>query len=188
MDDALQPELPDPLAPPVIYRIDAANRICYVSDSWDQFARANQGLDLISTRVLGRPLWTLIRDRTVGGVYEPIIRRVRAGHGVRFRYRCDAPFVEREMLMDIRLHSGLVEFTSTTRAVHSRSLPDSFGTPGPLVRVCSWCGAVARGTAPWRQMEDGIPEYRVLDGNEVPQTTHGMCSACADRLRAIGYG
>lgn len=171
----------------LIYRIDAGNRITYVNPAWSEFARQNQGESVMPERVLGGNLLDAVTDATVRELYLQMIRRVRAGTPVKFRYRCDAPDRRRTFEMDIRLlASGGVEFASTLCHEESRPVVTLLQLgqrrDKRLLRVCSWCQQVALPDRTWVSVEQAVKVLYLLEAEIFPRLTHGLCESCHAKL------
>ncbi len=173
--------LRDPLC--LTYRIDAANRILWVNEAWSDFARANNGENMLPERVLGADLLASIADRTVRELYASMIRRARVGRPVQFNYRCDAPDKRRLFTMKIgALANGEVEFSSTLLSEESRpSIP--LLEPGgrrsqTFLRVCSWCQRIALPSGEWVEAEEAVSAQQVMEADEIPAISHTICESC----------
>lgn len=190
----LVPEPPSsPL--PVIYRIDASNRITWVSSTWEDCARANARDSFLPTAILGQDLLAWFADSTVRALYTTMIRHVRAGKAVRFDYRCDTVDRRRTFAMEIGLRpDGEVEFTSVLVRQEMREPAMLLRTGLPrdkarFIRMCSWCQDVALPDGRWVSVEDAVAALRVMESAAMPQITHGMCEACHGRVsRAMDQG
>ncbi len=152
------------------------------------FALENQGRSVMPDRVLGRELWTCVTDQTVREVYHRLLKRARAGYPVEFSYRCDAPDWRRTFGMSIRgLPRGEVEFVSTLLHAEARE-PVRLLEPGHVrdearvVRICSWCEKAARPDNRWVPVEEAVAAQHLLEGEKLPQVTHGICQECMDRM------
>lgn len=100
-----------------VYEIDADDRIRRVDDGWLDFARRNDGPELVREKVLGRELWSFVEGRELRLLYRSLIdsvRRTRLGASVPFR--CDAPEEARSMRLQIDpIGAGnAVRFEATT--------------------------------------------------------------------------
>src|SRR5688572_25232486 len=95
---------------PVIYRVDADDRIASVNAAWDAFAEANGAPWLRRKRVLDRSIWAFLGDGVVAHVYESLLARIRSGRRAAFRFRCDSPDVKRLLAMDMRAEGADVVF------------------------------------------------------------------------------
>ncbi len=179
-------------SPAIVYRIDASDRITYVSEGWDVFAGENSSGGVTAADVLGRPLWDFISDDTTKEIYRQVLARIRTGRRMSYSFRCDSPACRRLLEMQIRLHgdAGGVEFQTSTLTEVARELaPVSQGDgsvgaeelePG-LVRVCGWCNRFYADGA-WREMEEAFPRLRLLEHPERQMLTHGMCEQCFERM------
>jgi hypothetical protein len=174
----------------IVYRIDAADRITYVSEGWDLFARENAGGGLLASDVMGRSLWDFISDATTREIYRQVLMRIRTGKRMTYSFRCDSPACRRLLEMQIRLvdADGDVEFQTATLFAGARELPpvsQGDGSVGAdeldLVRVCGWCNRFFA-DGEWREMEEAFPRLRLLEYPEQQQLTHGMCERCFERM------
>jgi hypothetical protein len=175
---------------PLIYRIDAANRIVWVNDAWSDFAEANHGASVMPAQILGHDLLSSFADGTVRELYATMIRHVRSGKTVRFDYRCDAPDRRRTFSMEIQPRpDGGVEFVSTLLHEAPRA-PVILLKPGVprdkerFIRLCSWCQSVAMPDGNWLAVEEAVAALHLLEAAVVPLITHSMCPACHDRMQA----
>lgn len=176
--------------PPIIYRVDAADRITSVNNAWDAFATANDGAAILSERVVGRHLFDFIGDASTRQLFLQMLTRIRSGKSLRYSYRCDSPNCRRLMEMQIhRIDSvGAVEFQSVTLEAVSREplhLPQADGAdaaePAKLQRVCGWCNRLDV-DGRWMEIEDAVPRLRLMEQSAAPMLTHGMCEDCVARM------
>ena len=168
----------------LLYRIDAADRLCHVNEAWEAFARDNSGEDFGAERVLGRSLWSYVRDLTIAQVYRQIITDARHGRDVRLRFRCDAPRERRLLEMTVRgTGSGVVQFSTHLVAVVARPPEALFdaSTPraGMPVRVCSWCNRVWVGDR-WLEVEQAVERMHLMLRSVLPPLAHAACKPCLD--------
>ncbi|WP_442889153.1 hypothetical protein [Congregicoccus parvus] len=167
-----------------VYRIDEEDRIC----AFDVSRPAGESRSEWSTMV-GRLLWEFIEDRAVVALYRQIVRRVRGGRRVRFRYRCDSPDARRLYRMEIRRTSdGPVEFVHELVHEEHRSrvevLDRACGPRGDeLLRVCSWCERAALPDARWVSIEEAVESLQLMQQEVMPKITHGICERCAGRMK-----
>ncbi len=180
-----------PAAPPVslVYRIDSHNRITWVNDAWATFAHGNEGGSVLPVRVLGKNLFDCMTDDRLQALYAVILKRVRTGVTVEFNFRCDAPDRRREFAMTVRPQPDFgVEFTSTmTREEVRTSVPLlESGRPRTraLLPVCSWCQKVATPDGKWLPVEEAVNVLRLVEAEELPDITHGICEACLGEMLA----
>lgn len=186
--------------PPITYRVDAQDRLVGFNEEWSEFARANGGEAALPEVVAGTRLWDVVQDSTLQELYRRMMAKARAGAGVKFRYRCDAPHERRVFTMEIRAaEDGAVEFISQLVSAEERpAVPwlERGVEHGPeLVRVCSWCGRVALPDGAWVAIERAMEQHRALHGVTVPRLTHGICGECQaemmqtlQRVRSSGDG
>ncbi len=167
----------------LLYRIDTGNLITSVNPAWSDFARSNFGEAVLPERILGTNLLDSIEDETIGELYLQMIKRARQGKSLRFNYRCDAPGKRRTFEMNIcQLANGEVEFSSSLQ--HEQARPSvAVLEPGQerseeLLRVCSWCQQVAMPDLRWLPVEEAVVELRLLEAEQLPRLTHGICPSC----------
>jgi len=178
-----------PSPEPLVYRIDAADRLTYVNDAWLQFARNNQGESVMPELVLGRKMWVCVSDETVRALYQQMIERARAGWPVQFTYRCDAPAKRRTFAMEIRrVRTGVVEFVSTLLHEEARP-PVALLEPGRkrderFAKICSWCQKVAMPDGTWVPVEAAVKALHLLESEQMPHLTHGICAPCEAKVMA----
>jgi len=176
---------------PIIYRIDAEDRIIECNDAWSRFARANDGESTLPDWVIGKTLWELVCDPTLSELYRRMIAKARAGLPVQFRCRCDAPTERRVFRMTLRgQNDDEVEFTSELESCEPRPevvwLRSHASDSGNLVRICSWCARVFVQDRGWVAIEQAIEWHASLQSCYNPRLTHGMCESCrGEMLRLI---
>lgn len=176
--------------PPIIYRVDAADRIVAVNDAWDVFAADNDGAAILAVDVLGRHLFDFIADSSTRQLYRQMLTRVRSGADLRYGYRCDSPSCRRSMQMQIRAADALggIEFQSSTLEAVTREPVHVSQADGAdaaerneLQRVCGWCNRLdVNGT--WMEIEEALPRLQLLERPSAPTLTHGMCEDCVARM------
>lgn len=172
---------------PINYRIDASDRIVAVNAAWSEFAAANAGQDSLPERVVGAELWSFINDDTINELYRRMVARARAGHTMRFRYRCDAPAERRHF--EMKITAGVrseVEFSSLMVSCEPRPAVgwlDRHAARGDdLVRMCGWCGRVALGDGQWVEIELAIEQHGAFQNLTPPRISHGICPECFQRM------
>lgn len=176
----------DSAAGPVVYRIDAGDRLSSVNAEWDRFAVENGAAELRSGRVLARTIWDFIADPTTRHLYETALAQVRAGREVRFPFRCDGPQIRRFLEMTATAAGeGGVEFRVRTLKTESRAavrlLDPEVPRAGEPLRMCAWCKRVVAGGA-YLEVEDAIAALGLFDAPVLPPVTHGICPACEARM------
>ena len=158
------------------YVIDANDCILSVNSEWAVFARENLAPHL-ATGVVGRDIWSFISNVTVRQLYRQLLARVRAGATLRIPFRCDAPELRRDMVLEMRpAPDGAVAFrthlVSTAAQSHDRPNPPNDG----LV-VCGWCARVEV-EAEWMTTEHAIARLGLFNEPHSPPMTHGICAEC----------
>lgn len=178
-----------PTARSIIYRVDARDRIISVNEQWSQFASSNQGELVMPEHILGQELLGAVSDPSVRQLYREILKRVRGGAAVSFDYRCDAPDWRRTFAMTVRLLAdGNVEFESTL--LHEEARPTvALLSPGEkrndtFLIVCSWCQRVKLSDNLWLPVEEAVRELRLLEAEQLPAISHGICRRCSETMMA----
>jgi hypothetical protein len=166
----------------IVYRLDDRDEFCFVNGEYDSFARDNCGEAVASHAILRRPLWDFVTDPTTQQLYRDMLRRVRAGRPVRFRFRCDSPARRRLLEMDVRAgDGGGVEFRVRTVSEEDRPYQPLFdphaGRSDERLRVCGWCKKVHVGDA-WAEVEDAVARLHLFERAAMPEVTHGICEEC----------
>lgn len=180
------------MAQQLVYEVDDRDRIVAFGSEWLAFAEGNGGEGLEPAALLGRPLFEFIADATVRDVYRAVLAKARSGRPVRFRFRCDAPAWRRDFEMSVAATSPTrVTFISTLLRETARPALPVFGAaPGSaaLVRMCSWCHAIAAQSDDWQPLEAAIDSLRLLEPDRHTGVTHGICPACVQRMfRALEH-
>lgn len=173
----------------VTYEIGANDRIRIVNEHWSQFAEANDGHGLNKSEIIGQSLWDYIYDDLTVLLYRKIITRVRAGHTIRFRLRCDSPDCRRllEMHIDSSIE-GNVRFETVPIQIESREPVALFSSRAErstdMLRVCAWCNRVhvSNGAAKWVEVEEAVRHLQLFEQQQLPQLTHGICDQCFARM------
>lgn len=175
----------------IVYRINAQDRFTFVNAEWDRFASANSGEASLSGKIMALPLWDFVSDETTRLLYRGMLKRVRAGHRVRFPFRCDSPACRRFMTMDAHLTArDAVEFQTRIQALQERP-PQALLDPsrlraGTALRACGWCAKVAVGDG-WDEIEAAVTKLNLFGSASLPMITHGICPKCeAAMSNALG--
>jgi hypothetical protein len=104
-------------------------------------------------------------------------------------FRCDAPALRRSMQMQIEpLGDGGLRFV--TRVLEAVERPhqaiidiNALHNHEHLLWMCSWCKRLeARGR--WIEIEEAAREFGILESNDVPEVTHGLCPSCERTILA----
>lgn len=172
------------------YRIDADDRLCRVNRDWQDFARENGASRALAEGALGTLLWSHIEGDSIREIYRLLTNRARQGRPVSFTYRCDSPVERRTFLMSIRAgEEQCVDFQSDLIRLESRPAVRLLESNQPrgegFVRVCAWCQRVAVSPEVWLEVEDAVNRLDLLQAENLPALTHGMCQACGARIMLI---
>lgn len=169
----------------VVYCIDSHDRLTEVNEAWQIFAAANEGQSLHADRILGQPLWNYIVDSTTQQLYRTLLQRAReGGKPVQFRFRCDAPDIQRLLAMKITADkSGGLCFSVTP--VREKSRPpisllraDRTTNLQEFVTLCSWCKQVRLSNDDWVDVDVAVRALGLFGQEPLPAITHGMCPTC----------
>ena len=175
----------------VTYVISADDKISFVDEGWCDFARANDGDDLLPPRIIGQSLWQHISDPTTADLYRQIITRIRSGNSSQFNLRCDGPSCRLLLEMTITGQpDGSVEFSTRPISLEERDPIDLLSRRAPRssqrLRVCAWCNRVDAGSGSddWVEVEEATERLKLFELEELPQLTHGICNDCHATMRA----
>lgn len=135
-----------------------------------------------------------ISDLSLRELYRMIISRVReTGQTLTFHLRCDTAELRRLSFVRIGRgrHDGrdcleVVNGTLDERPHATRlALLDPAVPHSPdFLTICSWCKQVKLAGDRWVEVEQAMHELHLFQQPTLPGLTHGMCPACAERLRA----
>ena len=166
-----------------LYRIDAADRITFVSPGWLGFAEANEAPELTADFVVGRPIWDFITGSDTRIFYQAIF------HNLRFRraeitipFRCDSPTVVRQMTLILRLLEmdaiecrGILLHTQIRTPItilfrwqvrSNDSLP-----------ICSLCRRLAFQNE-WMEVHEAMAHGRFTNISPPPRLEETVCPMC----------
>jgi hypothetical protein len=175
----------------VAYWLDRDDVIVDVGGGWDEFARANDGPDVLAEAVVGRPLWHFVKGDTTTMWLESLLGYVRIMQTPATRtYRCDSPEVRRFMDMTVRLDDGgLLHLEHRLLRTEPRAVPVHFAATGQRDAAhylrCSICGRL-RSEAAWREPDDpatGAPTNTAVTPLRV---LYGICDDCLRLLPNAG--
>jgi hypothetical protein len=172
----------------ITYHVDTADRIVFVSDTWEAFAEAN-GTDYLTTDyILNKTLFSFIADMETRHIYEMLIKRCRdENEQVNFTFRCDGPDVRRYMSMEISpLDDGNIKFHSCIHEEEYRPpvelLDSSIDRSNELLKICSWCKKVEVEPGEWHEVEEAVKRLALFDAKALPGLTHGICVPCFETV------
>ncbi len=124
-------------------------------------------------------------DETLRLIFQYLLKRVWAGHPVRFAFRPTFVPCNDLMEMNIRLGgSGLVALNirRLTRVPCHSDWEQPVATRD-LLRICAWCRVVVAVNDQWMHIEKAVPQLRLFEQPHLPLISHGMCEACRVTLR-----
>jgi hypothetical protein len=173
----------------VVYYTDREGRITAVNEGWRKFAAENNGEAVEGDSVLGTSVWACVVDISLRKIYQSLFERAVAGVPVSLTYRCDAPDRRRwwNMTMCCAANSR-IKFESKLLREEKRPTVTLL-EPGHrrsewFVKICSWCQQVATESDGWLPVEDAVRVMAILEGEEFPQLSHGICPDCAKVMLA----
>ncbi len=166
------------------YVIDKHNVIVEVGGWWDEFALENGAPELISEKVVGRPLSAFITGDATQLLVNSLLELVRNGCSpVRIPYRCDAPGVRRYMEMTLeRLAGRAVELrhsVSNTAPMRNK-LHFVSGGARSFVKRCSSCNRLNAGGG-WSEADAAV-EAELVPPTGIIDVAYGVCPDCMSRL------
>lgn len=172
------------------YRLDAHDRIEWVSDGWLAFALENGATDLTEERVLGRPIWDFIADDELRAAYRRIFAKTRTtGRAWSGPFRCDSPTLRRFMQLEVAweraqaLHlSGILLHVEPCEPV--RLLDAGALCSDARVTMCGICKNLLIEPAGWIPLEEGIRLRSLANCSKRPRIRYEVCPDC----RRAGYG
>jgi len=165
---------------------------------WNEFSRENSGQHSDAQTLLGRNLFDFIKGESVKAIYQSshatLIEDAKAK--ISFEYRCDAPHIERRMLMSISpiQHDG----DETAILYQSQVLDERVRVPMMIyssdncrrshnvedhTSICDFCSKIAWpvGSAQINQDWISAAAYYRRGGSAQVRLSHGICPACFDR-------
>jgi hypothetical protein len=168
------------------YLIDAEDVIVAVNERWIEFAEENEGSGL-GDAVIGTWLWQHMAGLEVKHLYRSLLERIReTGREARIPFRCDAPGLVRDMVLEVTpLKDGSIRFSSWIDSQRARPNVrilevDREVDPERFARMCAWCKKIDIGKDDWRELEKGLVEAGLMTLDPVPKITHAVCSSCQD--------
>jgi hypothetical protein len=170
------------------YQIDRQVVLTHVSDSWTQFALDNGSPNLVSERVVGKPLLSFVSDPETRYLYHVILERVRStGVPIVVTLRCDSPSLRRFLELIIsRLPDQEIQFLSRTLRTEPREsvalLDPNMNRSNEFLRMCSWCKRILVPKDRWGEVEEAVTQLELFCLDALPKLTHGVCPGCYTRV------
>jgi hypothetical protein len=134
--------------------------------------------------IVGKNLFQFISGLDVTYFYQALTARIlKTGRTVNFAYRCDGPWIRRDMRMQISSDAELVRYESAVvrETLRERKIPTETPDAATLVAICSFCKSYRYPIAStdWKELEELLTE------NDLPVTfrfTHSVCDDCYARV------
>jgi hypothetical protein len=172
----------------VRYEIDRSDRIVWVCDDWDPFARQNGAPHLTAKEVLGQSIWDHVTGDENRYLYRQIHDAVRSGRSVSFPLRCDSPDLRRLLDVTLTPRTDLrVHFETAVRSVEPREHVALLDVQAPRsekpLRICAWCKRVQLPARQWVEVEEAVVALRLFEQDRLPILTHGICPPCAEAVQ-----
>lgn len=179
----------------VAYVVSLAGEIRAIGERhWTEFANDNRTDGLEPSSLLGRNLFDFISGEDVREYYRSLhATLIDGGNQTSFEYRCDAPEVERRMLMTVSFFEP--DNSAPLILYQSQIIEERIRVPVPLfdatnyvkpyddkdlASICSFCARVAwpvgpeRGDRTWLTAD----EYYGKGGTSRVVLSHGICPTC----------
>lgn len=176
--------------------------IAFGCRNWDAFACENSGQDMVSDNLLGRNLFDFIQGSDIRAVYQAshatLIEDDRAK--ISFEYRCDAPSLERRMLMSI---SALACDDGETAILYQSQILDervrvslpilsaenrrrSYGVENQT-SICSFCAKIAWPVGGENTGQDWVcaDDYYAKGGTSQVGLSYGICPQCFENSQNL---
>lgn len=167
--------------------LDERDRIVQVCESWNRFARANEGDGCLDHVIVNRNVREFIQGDATLMLLDTLIMQVRRlGKQLERTYRCDSPDMKRFMEMRIDREGERVRFVHRVVRTEPLAVPVRFGfdSSGSMNRIvrCSMCNRVQVQRA-WMEADDACADGHIAGQQLV---IYGVCPGCADTVRRPG--
>ena len=171
----------------ISYVLDSAGTIVSVSGNWDGFARENDGIEILSDKIIGKKLEQFIVGDDTRMFVRTMIMSARTLKRPIYRpYRCDSPKLKRfmEMTLEPRADDTLEVMH---RELHSEPIFNAVrmtaapaGAGWGFLKRCSLCNRVqAQGI--WSEIDDAIEANRLQINAASLKVIYGVCPDCLAR-------
>jgi hypothetical protein len=166
-----------------LYRLDASDRIVYVSPDWLRFAQENEAPELTETAVIGASLWDFVSGNETRVLYEALLDNLRTGRAeVQIPFRCDSPTVVRHMTLTLRSApcrsiecEGRLDRAEYRPSVEL--LSRTAARSGESIDVCGMCRRLMVHGA-WVETREAIVQMRLFTEPPVPALKETVCPDC----------
>lgn len=166
------------------YQIDENNKIIYVSDNWEKFAKENNADEnILPSNVIGKSIFDFISDRESKTIYEMIINSIRLKKtDVKIPINCDSPNLRRFIEITIKgLPNNHIEFASEIQHIVEREsceiLDENTERCEEAIRICSFCKKIPIENE-WLDAECAVSVLKVFRNSKMPMLTHSICPKC----------
>ncbi|MEM7246461.1 MAG: hypothetical protein AAF533_14010 [Acidobacteriota bacterium] len=174
------------------YRLDAQDRLTWVSSAWTEFATENQAPELRPEAIVNRPIWSFIADAETRSVYRQLFSHARGKREpVRFPYRCDGP--EARRLMELAIEPEGDELVVCSRMVNEEATPrlrllERDAERGEeVVSICSNCRRVRADNGRWLEPLDAARRLGLFARIVQPRLQERICPSCESIAEGCRY-
>ncbi|MCB1174596.1 MAG: hypothetical protein KDK39_13580 [Leptospiraceae bacterium] len=176
-------------APAIRYDLDDQDRIVALGGPWDSFALENDGPQVQSDLIRGRPIWSFVTGELTRMWLQTVFQLVRSQKQPITRpYRCDSPHLRRFMQMRIQSGpAGKLSIYHDILRIEQRSQPVYIHYELDEQEIsfrarCSFCNRVKQGQH-WMEPDaaNAHPERTIT-------VTSSVCPDCQGDLQQIGAG
>ncbi len=168
-----------------VYRINGDDKITYVSDNWNKFAKDNgASKSCLSSFVLNKSLWDFIENTETIYLYKLLVEMIRTKKkSITIPIRCDAPDLRRFIEIIIKpLPENYVEFSSQIIGIEQRDflqiLDKTIDRSEDFVTICSYCKKIEVSENEWLDTEKAVEFLGLFKSTKLPQLTHSACPVC----------
>ena len=165
------------------YWITASGTVLSIGGPWDTWLGRDGDLpdQCCEAKVVGNSLFSFIENDGVRHVYRTMHARVfETGRAIAFPFRCDSPWLRRDMQMNMTRDGDALRYDSViiSETRRQRPLPQPTPSATTLIAMCSFCKAYRFPIASqiWKDIESLFMEPHLP---ELFSVTHGMCEPCA---------
>jgi hypothetical protein len=128
-------------------------------------------------------LWDFITDETTKQLYKDMLKLVREGNFMEFKFNCDSSTKIRLMEMIITpAENGALLFQTRTISINERPeqnvLDRNAARTKKLISMCGWCKAIDTGNNDWKTFDIGISMLGLFEQDKLPALSHGICDTC----------
>jgi hypothetical protein len=166
-----------------VYRIDASDRITFVSPEWLRFAEANEAPELTEANVVGKPIWCFITGTDSCNFYKVLYRNLRFRRSaITIPFRCDSPTVVRQMNLTLRpLPGEAIECEGVLLDAKIRE-PITILFRWAIrsdesIPICSLCRRLAVQDE-WVELREAVVRKRLTNTAPVPRLEETVCPMC----------